>query len=273
MFITGSETISGSLFISGATEFGGNLIPKTARGATLGTSERPFSEIFVSSGSINIASDTIGDPNTTLTNIGGNILVSAGGMRLVGDASFIAATGSFGYISGSMTQVGNYTQTGNYLMTGNKTVSGSLEVSGSSKVNGYDVVTNNTNTFNPQFKDVNNTTAGIVTTASYTLMNNLCYFRVYVDFANCTNFGNSQYQITLPFTASHTFTARDGHLHNTALDARYHIAGTHHAPDDGTTLKFYYFASTTDLAWKWNTPVSASSTSSHFDISGMYQIS
>jgi uncharacterized protein affecting Mg2+/Co2+ transport len=124
----GNETISGSLFISGTTELGGNIVPKTARGATLGTSERPFSDIFVSSGSINIASDTPGDPNTTLSNIGGNILVSAGGMRLVGDASFIAATGSFQYISGSMVQIGNYTQTGNYTMVGNKIVTGSIVV-------------------------------------------------------------------------------------------------------------------------------------------------
>ena len=127
----GNETISGSLFISGTTELGGNLVPKSARGATLGTLERPFADIFVSSGSINIASDIPGEPNTTLTNIGGNILVSAGGMRLVGAASFIAATGSFNYISGSMTQVGNYTQTGNYIMVGNKIITGSFYQSGS----------------------------------------------------------------------------------------------------------------------------------------------
>jgi hypothetical protein len=137
----GDETISGSLFISGTTELGGNIVPKTARGATLGTLERPFSEIFVSSGSINIASDTPGDPNTTLTNIGGNILVSAGGMRLVGDASFIATTGSFQYISGSMTQVGNYTQTGNYTMVGNKTISGSFRISGSGFINNRRILT------------------------------------------------------------------------------------------------------------------------------------
>jgi hypothetical protein len=131
-----THRFTGSLFISGATEFGGDLVPKEARGATLGTLERPFREIYVSSGSINIASDVIGDPNTTLSNIGGNILVSAGGMRLLGDASFIAATGSFQYISGSMTQVGDYTQTGDYVMVGDKTISGSISVSGSLYMNG-----------------------------------------------------------------------------------------------------------------------------------------
>jgi hypothetical protein len=139
--LIGDYRISGSLFISGTTELGGDLVPKTARGATLGTNERPFREIYVQSGSINIASDTIGDPNTTLSNVGGNILVSAGGMRLVGSAAFIAATGSFQYISGSMTQIGDYTQTGNYTMVGNKIITGSFGVSGSGFINNRRILT------------------------------------------------------------------------------------------------------------------------------------
>jgi hypothetical protein len=138
---TGDQTISGSLFVSGTTEFGGNLVPKFPSGSTLGTLERPFREIFVSSGSINIASDVPGDPNTTLSNVGGNILISAGGVRLVDPASFIAATGSFQYISGSMTQVGNYTQQGNYVMVGDKTISGSLRISGSGFINNHRILT------------------------------------------------------------------------------------------------------------------------------------
>jgi hypothetical protein len=129
--LVGDYTISGSLFISGATEFGGNLVPKSAQGATLGTEERPFREIFVSSGSINIASDIPGDPNTSISNTGGNLLISAGGMRLIGDASFIAQTGSFQFISGSMTQIGDYTQLGTHVLTGNQTITGSLNVTGS----------------------------------------------------------------------------------------------------------------------------------------------
>ena len=139
--LNGDYTISGSLFISGTTEFGGDLVPKTARGATLGTELRPFKGIFVSSGSINIASDVIGDPNTTLSNVGGNILVSAGGMRLVGSAAFIAATGSFQYISGSMTQIGDYSQTGDYTMVGDKTITGSLQITGSGFINTRRILT------------------------------------------------------------------------------------------------------------------------------------
>jgi cytoskeletal protein CcmA (bactofilin family) len=82
----GNQTISGSLFVSGSSEFGGDLVPLFARGATLGTELRPFKGVFVSSGSISIASDVIGDPSTTISNVGGNLLISAGGMRLIGDA-------------------------------------------------------------------------------------------------------------------------------------------------------------------------------------------
>ena len=132
--IIGSTILSGSLFISGTTEFGGDLVPKTARGATLGTIDRPFRDIFIQSASINIQSDTPGVPNTTISNIGGNLLVSAGGMRLLGSASFVAETGSFSYISGSMTQVGDYTQTGNYKIIGHKQITGSLDVKGNINV-------------------------------------------------------------------------------------------------------------------------------------------
>ena len=130
----GDASITGSLFISGATEFGGDLVPKTARGATLGTNERPFREIYVQSGSINIASDVLGDPNTSLSNEGGNILISAGGVRLLGSASFIAATGSFQYLSGSFTHVGSAFRTGDTIIVGDQEITGSLDVMGNINV-------------------------------------------------------------------------------------------------------------------------------------------
>ena len=115
---------TGSVYISGITEFGGNLIPKTARGATLGTAEKPFSEMFVSSGSIYIASDDPTKPGTSLSNIDGKIQISAGGIQLLGSGVFNGATGSFGHLSGSMTQ------TGDIDILGNTTITGSLGISG-----------------------------------------------------------------------------------------------------------------------------------------------
>jgi len=133
--LNGDYTISGSLFISGTTEFGGNLVPKFPSGSTLGTELRPFKGIFVSSGSINIASDAPGDPNTSLSNVDGNILISAGGVRLVDPASFIAATGSFSYLSGSFTHIGTANRIGDTIITG------SLQISGSGYINTHRILT------------------------------------------------------------------------------------------------------------------------------------
>jgi hypothetical protein len=119
----GDQVISGSLSITGTTEFGGNLVPKEARGATLGTLEKPFADIFVSSGSINIAGIP-GQPNTTLSNVSGAILISAGNMQLVGSASFIAQTGSFSYISGSYKHDGTLNQVGDTIITGSLNITG-----------------------------------------------------------------------------------------------------------------------------------------------------
>ena len=131
--------------------------------------------------------------------------------------------------------------------------------------------------YNPEFKTASgNTLPGTVTTGSYVKQGLIVHFRVNVNFANTTDFGaNSQYQITLPFPVSATTTIRGGTLHNEATDARYHIAGITDiddaSPDANTTMKLYYSGSTTDLAWKSSTPVSATANTSHFDLSGAYE--
>jgi hypothetical protein len=132
--------------------------------------------------------------------------------------------------------------------------------------------------FNPQFKTVsNNTLAGTVSTASYVLQGKICHFRINVDFAATTDFGSaSQYQFTLPFASIATVTIRGGTLHHEGGDARYHIAGITDiedaSPDASNIMKLYYSGSTTDLAWKSSTPVGATTTTTHFDLSGSYQI-
>lgn len=131
-------------------------------------------------------------------------------------------------------------------------------------------------TFSPQFKTVSgNTLAGTVTSGSYVLQGLICHFRINVNFAATTDFGSaSQYQFTLPFPTASTFTIRGGTLHApTPNDAIYHIAGiTDIADSTPTIMKLYYSGAATDLAWKSSTPVSATNTASHFDLSGAYQI-
>ena len=141
----GDVSITGSLFVSGGTEMGGNIFPQTPQGATLGTIDKPFRELFLQSGSISIESDTPGDPSAVLSNNNGNLDISVGGMRLIESGnSFIAETGSFSYISGSLTQQGDYTRFGDTIAIGDFETTGSLSVSGSTIQIGNNTLDGNT---------------------------------------------------------------------------------------------------------------------------------
>jgi hypothetical protein len=127
--------------------------------------------------------------------------------------------------------------------------------------------------FNPLFTDTSGTLSGVVATGKYSMLSpKICYFRVYVDFAACTNFGTLQYQITLPFPSVHTMRQAGGTLHQVTGSSLYHISGVTDIEVSNTVHKLYYSGSTTDLAWKFNTPVGATTVTSHFDISGTYEI-
>ena len=90
--------------------------------------------------------------------------------------------------------------------------------------------------------------------------------------ATCSNFGTGQYQITLPFPSVATMRQAGGSLHQVTGAALYHIAGVTDTAISSTIHKLYYSGSTTDLAWKNTTPVGGTSVTSHFDISGVYEI-
>jgi hypothetical protein len=130
----------------------------------------------------------------------------------------------------------------------------------------------NVGTFNPNFRDATGTFAGGTVTGNYTRIGNMLFYYVAVDFNGYTNLGTGQYQITLPFPAKETFRSAGGTLHNVSGDALYHIAGITDIVNSRTTTKLYYSGSTTDLAWKYNTPVSWANNTSHFDLSGFYEI-
>lgn len=135
------------------------------------------------------------------------------------------------------------------------------------------IVSPEAQSFNPLFTDASGTTTGAVATASYTMISpKICFFRVYVDFASCTNFGTGQYQITLPFPSVETMRQAGGTLHQVTGNSLYHIAGITDVITSNTIHKLYYSGSTTDLNWKFNTPVGATTITSHFDLTGVYQI-
>ena len=107
-----------------------DILPQIGADVTLGSIERPFKELFLQSGSIHIESQQSGELTVDIINNLGNLDISSGGMRLVEPGnSFIAETGSFQYISGSMTQVGDYLRIGNTISTGSTDLSGSFTAS------------------------------------------------------------------------------------------------------------------------------------------------
>jgi hypothetical protein len=101
----------------------GNILPAVSKSFSLGSPDFPFRDIYISSGSLIIASDTIGQPSTTLSNVSGNILISAGGMQLIGSGSFNATTASFQYQTGSLNYVGSEKFTGSFDISGSFTSS------------------------------------------------------------------------------------------------------------------------------------------------------
>jgi len=84
--------INGNFIASKNVTIGGN-IESLGTTSTLGTLEKPFKGLFISSGSLSIASDTLGKniPAAILSNVEGNLQISAGGLKLMGNnTSFIA---------------------------------------------------------------------------------------------------------------------------------------------------------------------------------------
>ena len=83
----------------------GDIVPSTPQGATLGSIDKPFAELYLQSGSISIESDTPGDPSALISNVSGNLEVSVGGMLLIENgSSFTAPTGSFEKLSAGLTE-------------------------------------------------------------------------------------------------------------------------------------------------------------------------
>ena len=84
--------INGNLLASKNVTVGGN-IESSGSTSTLGTLEKPFKGLYISSGSLSIASDTLGKniPAAVLSNVEGNLQISSGGLELIGkNSSFIA---------------------------------------------------------------------------------------------------------------------------------------------------------------------------------------
>jgi len=213
----------------------GNLIPAQSNYYTIGTQQLRWKDIFLGPGTINITDSVTGN-----------------------NAAISVANGVF-FINGvTQAQLPNVTVT-NLTFSSDNTVQTTAFAP-------------NPTSYNPLFTDATGTLAGITATASYTLVGKLCYVRVYVSFTDYTDLGTGEYQTTLPFPSIATMTLRGGTLHNVSGGSLYHIAGIVDIVDSTTVMKLYYSSSTEDLSFKYNRPNNAINNTTHFDISGVYQI-
>jgi hypothetical protein len=78
-------------------------IESSGTSSTIGSLNKPFKDLFVSSHSIYIASDVIGQniPPTILSNVDGNIQLSSGGLKLLGSNAAFIAPRIIGTLSGN----------------------------------------------------------------------------------------------------------------------------------------------------------------------------
>jgi hypothetical protein len=98
----------------------GNLEAMTST-STLGTIEKPFKGLYISSGSLNFASDDLNKniPPAIISNVNGNLQISAGGMKIMGNSAFIAPRieGELYGNAKTATLAGNITATSNTSLT------------------------------------------------------------------------------------------------------------------------------------------------------------
>jgi hypothetical protein len=235
-----------------------NVIPAADNTYFLGDETHRWANIWLGPGTIYMT-DTANTANIAELTVSDGVLFVNGAAGL--QANLINGTTSL-----------NLNNNGNIAISVGGTSNSMVISSNSATISGNAVVTRSSASFNPNFTDASGTTAGATVTGRYIVMDGLCYFRVYIDFSTCTNFGTGQYQISLPFPAVATMTQRSGTLHQVTGNSLYHIAGITEIATSNTVHNLYYSGSTTDLAWKYNTPVGATTVTSHFDLSGWYEI-
>jgi hypothetical protein len=287
-YVLGNLTVAGyTLSTDTATnsiQLGRDIVPVTNETISLGSSTKKFKTLWVGTGSVYITDKTLGT-NAELTVDNGVLQINGADQLQVGQLKFIdntieSTTGSVDIEIGVTESTADLVLNRNTVVTAGKTL----------KVGNDPVVTEVVSEFNPYFRDANGTFAGTATvSASYVLHGSVCNWHVRVEFAGTTEYGDSQYQITLPFAAHTGHTTANGSLHQvgggggSGANTLYAIMGHLDQSVSSTVMKLYYRSSTSDAVWKWNTPGGvpnpplgdaywAVAGDAHFDISGTYQI-
>jgi hypothetical protein len=256
----------------------GNINPSIDNLYELGNETFRWKSITIGPGTIFIT-DTVTGNEAGLTVTNGVLLINGANQLQVGTLKFV--NNNIQSISGS-TDIGIALtgDTANLVLNRNTVLaSGKSLKFGDNTTQTTAYIPATTQSFNPRFEDTSGRLAGVEARGNYTMISpKICYFRLFIDFAGCTNFGTGQYQFTLPFSSAETMRQAGGSLHvlttpgpGPAGGTLYHIAGITDIAINRDLHKLYYSDRPTDVAWVQNTPVTIT-TNSHFDISGTYEI-
>jgi hypothetical protein len=103
---------------------------------------------------------------------------------------------------------------------------------------------------------------------SYTIINNIVFFRVKVPLTYASNFGSGSYSITLPFAPASDFVIRDGMINDASASVQYTLSV--HGTLGSTTAKLKYSAGSQFYDVDYNSPV-VLATADSFVFSGTYE--
>jgi hypothetical protein len=239
----------------GTTTFGGNIVPSNSE-YTLGTAELPWKDMYVSQGSIYIASTNPILNSVTLKNDDQYLEVSQGGLKIKSNNTQTLQLDSNGITFVDTTTQStagiplNTITTKGDLITSNATgvtrlavgTTGQVLVSNPSTSTGL-VWSNITSLFNEPVAFISTWTGsgltytGTPATGFYTKTNHLVEFNIVVDCTTVTNFGNSNggYSLTLPFAVSGVFVC-NGIVYDNYVTKRYSIKGLTETGSTSLTL-------------------------------------
>jgi hypothetical protein len=274
-FVDGGTTYQGAISeITGNNDF----IPSLDNVYNLGSTNKRWKSLFVGEGTIYITDTETGNL-AGLTVTDGVLLIDGANQLQVGTLKFV--NNDIQSISGATDiKIALTGDTANLVLNRNTVIaSGKTLTFGNNTTQSTAYIPATTQSFNPRFEDTSGRLSGVEARAHYTMISpKICYFRLFLDFARCTDFGTGQYQFTLPFTSAETMRQAGGSLHvlstpgpGPAGGTLYHIAGITDIATSRTIHKLYYSDRPTDVAWVYNAPVELT-TNSYFDISGIYEI-
>lgn len=123
-------------------------------------------------------------------------------------------------------------------------------------------------TYTPVLSGTGLTITNNQATGSYTVIDNIVFFRVKVPLTYVSNFGTGAYSLTLPFAPVAEFIVRDGVINDASASVKYTLSV--HGVQGSTTASLKYSAGSQFYDVDFNSPL-VLATADSFIVSGTYE--